>query len=264
MEEKRNFQKPGRGGFSQRRNFYGQMKGFNTKNYGGHTWTFYEKEQWEKFQDWLKIEKEREKKESTIDILKGVEEIMEKRLGKRKGRKKEQKRVQEEYSTSGSEASDSEEEEPPKIEKPPHRNRSPKRKAKKEWKKKNDEKNSENLPMKEILESLGRIENKIRNVENRNLNLEIEMEELKREKRAWEHKKITNEVVDMDSEAEKIQEMIRRDDEELKNNDRWREIQSEYKGKDGTTKLKEWCLQNEIPYKNKDNAMMAVLATDER
>ena len=93
MEEKRNFQKPGRGGFSQRRNFYGQMKGFNTKNYGGHTWTFYEKEQWEKFQDWLKIEKEREKKESMIDILKGVEEIMEKRLGKRKGRKKEQKRV---------------------------------------------------------------------------------------------------------------------------------------------------------------------------
>ena len=68
--------------------------------------------------------------------------------------------------------------------------------------------------------------------------------------------------LDRDSEEEKTQDMFQRIDEEKKHEDRWREIQSLYKGKDETTKLKEWCTEHEIPYKNKDNALMAVLAAE--
>ena len=87
MEEKRDFSKPGREGFPQRRGFYGQARGFNSKSYGNRTWTFYEDEQWENFQRWMKDEKERKRKEETKDLLKGVDEIMQKRLKREKGKK---------------------------------------------------------------------------------------------------------------------------------------------------------------------------------
>ena len=53
------------------------MRGYNSRNFGGHTWTFYEAEQWESFQTWLKEEKERKKIEETKLILKEVNELME-------------------------------------------------------------------------------------------------------------------------------------------------------------------------------------------
>ena len=119
--------------------------------------------------------------------------------------------------------------------------------------------------MRDILESLGRIECKIRSVEMQNRSLEIELEEVKnREKRFMERtREEGKEIIEIDSEAEKIQEVFQRIDDEQKHNDKWRAIQSEFKGKDGTAKLKEWCNEHDVPYKNKDNAMMAVLAADE-
>ena len=122
--EKKDYRKPGRGGFSQRRGFYGNARGYNSRSFGNHTWTFYENEDWERFQSWMKEEKERKKKEETKFLLQGVDD-------------------------------------------------------------------------------------------------------------------------------EKVRE------------DRWREIQSEYKGKEGTQKLKEWCREKEVPYKNKDTALMAVMAAVE-
>ena len=139
-------------------------------------------------------------------------------------------------------------------------------KLQKEWRKKGREKTprkearEDHLPMREILESLGRIENKIKSVEMKNKTIEKEMDAIRnRDLRDRENERIN---IDVDSEAERIQEVFQRVDKEQEHDDRWRAIQSEYKGKDGTAKLKEWCQKNEIPYKNKDNAMMAVLAAE--
>lgn len=270
MEEKRDFSKPGRGGFPQRRGFYGQARGFNSKSYGNRTWTFYEDEQWENFQRWMKDEKERKRKEETKDLLKGVDEIMQKRLKREKGKKaKKEKETEASDSESSEEESTSEDEEPKKSPRK-KQNKKKKGKVRTEWKvrsKVEDKKEVESqLLMKELLESLGRIENKIRAVEMNGRNMEAEIEKLRLRSNniSRESKEPERDVVelDRDSEAEKIQDMFQQIDEEKKHEDRWREIQSLYKGKDGTTKLKEWCTEHEIPYKNKDNALMAVLAAE--
>ena len=98
----------------------------------------------------------------------------------------------------------------------------------------------------------------------KNKNLEMELEIMKSNEKITKIKRteVDKEVVDINSEAERIQEVFHRIDEEQRNDDKWRTIQSEYRGKDGTAKLKEWCLEHEVPYKNKDNAMMAVLAAE--
>ena len=76
------------------------------------------------------------------------------------------------------------------------------------------------------------------------------METLKNKDRQEAVRERTDEraVIEIDSEAEKIQEIFRRTGEEQRHDDRWRAIQSEYRGKDGTAKLKEWCQENDIPY----------------
>ena len=87
MEEKKDFHRPGRGGFSGRRGFYGPSRGYNSRNFGEHTWTFYDDNQWKNFQEWMRNEKTREKEEDTKIIIKGIEQIIEKRLGKEETRK---------------------------------------------------------------------------------------------------------------------------------------------------------------------------------
>ena len=275
MEDKKDYRKPGRGGFSQRRGYYGQVRGFNSRNFGGHTWTFYEPEQWENFQNWMKEEKERKKRDETKYLLKGVDELMRRRLGKRKERKLKKDNEIEFYSSSSDSGSgsSSEEEVKEKIPRPKRERKKGKEKVKpkKEWmeKKKTKEdkgrkEDTNQLPMKELLESLGRIEDKIKSVESRNRSLEIEIEMLQTQNRENQQRERGKErvIVDVDSETEKIQEIFQREDEEGKQEDKWRMIQSEYRGKDGTAKLKEWCTEHEIPYKNKDSAMMAVMAAE--
>ena len=276
MDGKKDYRRPGRGGFSQRRGFYGNTRGFNSRSFGGHTWTFYEADQWESFQTWLKDEKERKKIEETKLILRGVDELMERRLGKRKERKpkKGKKEIETSSSNSDSESEASQEDERHTREEKQKKKEKYKRKGKpkKEWKEKNKlredehrEREENQLPMREILESLGRIESKIRSVEMKNRSLELEMEEVKNRDRLFMEsmKKNEKETIEVDSEAERIQDIFQRADDEQKHNDRWRAIQSEFKGKDGTTKLKEWCNKRNIPYKNKDSTMTAVLATEE-
>ena len=107
MEEKKDFRKPGRGGFSQRRGYYGNTRGFNSKNFGGHTWTFYEQEQWESFQNWMKDEKEKKKLEETKYLLKGVDELMKRCLGKRKDRQSKKERLETSSDSSDDESRDS-------------------------------------------------------------------------------------------------------------------------------------------------------------
>ena len=267
-EEKKDYRRPGRGGFSQRRGYYGMAKGYNSKSFGNHTWTFYEQEQWDRFQIWMKEEKDRKKKEETKFLLKGVDELIRKRLGKRKQRRGKKDTPEDTSSSSEEEDrdSESEEEEPNSDQRKKGKyNKGKPRKTKQEWRKKNRGKeeriDKEPLPMKELIESLGRIESKMNLVEIRNRNLEREVMALK--SREYETERELE--PDIDSEAEKIQEVFRREDEEKERlkEDRWREIQSTYKGKDGTKKLKDWCAEREIPYKNKDNAMMAVMAANE-
>ena len=103
MDERKEFKRPGRGGYTQRRGFYGTTRGYNSRNFRGHTWTFYETDQWEKFQSWMKEEKTRKKQEETKFLIEGIANMIDNKFRKRKDRQREKRKE----SSSEEESSDS-------------------------------------------------------------------------------------------------------------------------------------------------------------
>ena len=77
MDERKDFKRPGRGGYAQRHRFYGVARGYNSRNFGGQTWTFYEIDQWEKFQSWMKEERTKKKQEETNFLIEGIANLMD-------------------------------------------------------------------------------------------------------------------------------------------------------------------------------------------
>jgi hypothetical protein len=271
MDDKREFRKPGRGGYTQRRGIYGMARGYNSRNFGGHTWTFYETEQWDKFQNWMKEEKTKKKQEETKMIIEGIAELMDNKFRKRKERNKGKKKMH----RSDDEDSDASSSEPiSEYSDPESYKRSPKKKAgrrrqNKEWREKKmtkgkgPEPETKAFPLQTVLDSLGRIEERIKGVEIRNNNMESEIKLLRSKNDLLEERnKLLEEERNKESENEDMSRYFERIDEEKSKEDKWRDVQSRFKGKEGTAELKKWCLDNEVPYKNKENAMMAVIALE--
>ena len=267
MEERKDFRKPGRGGYTQRRGFYGATRGYNSRNFGGHTWTFYETDQWEKFQSWMKDEKTKKKQEETKFLIEGIADLMDNKLRKRKGRQKGKRKENssEEDSSDSSSSSDDRDEKKDlgsKVKSPQKKTG----KSKQEWREKRKENDrKEIIPIKMVMDSLGRIEERIKGVEIKNKDMESEIRSLRdRNSMLEERNRILVEERERESEPEDMSRFFQRVDEEKGRDDKWREVQSRFKGKEGTAELKKWCQENEVPYKNKDNAMMAVIASEDQ
>ena len=253
-----NYKKPGRGGFSGRRGFYGNSRGYNSKNFGDKTWTFYNHEEWNRFQEWIKEEKEKEKKKDTVLILKGIEDMLNKRLksSNSKGKNKEKDPFTSEEDTSSaddeSDRWDSENNNKKKYDsaKEKKRKKTPKSKY---WKEKKKETKKESKEEKLVFLSLERMERKLLLMEEENRNLQREISLLKENQRP-------EPIIDYRNSSIEAEELGVIENNLEDGDDKLREVQRKYKGRTGTAELKKWCVRNEVPYKNKDNALMAVIA----
>ena len=92
--------------------------------------------------------------------------------------------------------------------------------------------------------------------------MEREVNTLRERNRILEERGKEADEREENSDYEQAKEIYRKVDDEKLQEDKIREVQSRFKGKNGTTELKKWCQENEVPYKNKDNAMMAVIAIE--
>ena len=215
---------------------------------------------------WMKEKKDNKKREETKLLLSGMAELIDKHLGKRKDRKKKKKETYEEEPDSDLSESSEEENCDSSSYAKKGKKKSGKKGKRQEWQPKREvnkqEINTISLPMKELMDSLNRIENRIKGVETRNKNVEMELEELRNRNHALEERNLILEEKIESSDSEQVRDILRRGNEERERNDKWREVQSRFKGKEGTAELKKWCQDNEIQYKNKDNALMAVMAEE--
>ena len=110
--------------------------------------------------------------------------------------------------------------------------------------------------------SLGRIESQIKDVELKNKDMEQEIHTLRERNKFLEEQGKRDDEKQENSDYKYSRDLFKRVDEEKLQEDKLREVQSRFKGKNGTTELKKWCQENEVVYKNKDNAMMAVIAIE--
>jgi len=109
-----NFRRPGRAGFSRGNDQYRtSYRGINTQSFGYKTWTFYDNDQWERFQLWLKKDKEEQEFGKIKMFMAAMEETLDKREerknmnneGNSKVKKKGKKRKVESVSSSSSSSS---------------------------------------------------------------------------------------------------------------------------------------------------------------
>jgi len=234
----RNFSRPGRGGFNGRQSNYGDQKGYNSSAFGRWTWTFYDEDQWRRFKDWLKEDARREETERNKILIRSLAEIIQSEKGSvgNKGKKSEKGKKKKERIMSDSSEEDSEESES-------KTDSSPEKKLKK--------KSSRKKKMEKLF-------GRLKEMEEENKRLKEKSESLVLPKKSTP--KASAKISPVESEDEEVSDLefkkkVNDDDLEL-----LKKIERDFAGKEGTKLLKKFCTENELVYKNKTEAIWAVLA----
>jgi len=260
----RNYSRPGRGGFNGRQSSeYGNQRGHNSSSFGRWTWTFYDEDQWRRFKDWLKEDANRVETEKNRMLVKSLAEILQGEKKRKDGKEKHRKKKKEESSDS----SDSEDKD-----KEVQSDSSPEMKLVK--KKKSARK-----------KQMDRLVGKLKLLEEENKHLKenpkgasskkvtpkgskkispAESEEEKHHSKGVSSKKSTpkgsKKISPVESDEEEAQDLQLRSKVGEEDVALLKTIEKEFNGTEGTKLLKKFCKENEIMYKNKTEAIWAVLA----
>jgi len=233
-----NFFRPGRGGFNERQQNYGDQRGYNSSSYGRWTWTFYEEDQWRRFKDWLKEDSRREETERNKVLVRSLAEILqEERVKKKKEGKEKPKKKKKEEVMSDSSGSEEEVDET-------KTDSSPEKKLKKK-----------NLSSRK--KKMEKLFVRLKEMEEENKKLKEKSEVALKKSTPKGSAKISPEDSDEEEEVSDLvlRKKVNEDDVEL-----LKKIEKEFNSKEGTKLLKRFCKDNEIIYKNKTEAIWAVLA----
>jgi len=231
----RNFSRPGRGGFNGRQSSeYGNQRGYNSSSFGRWTWTFYDEDQWRRFKDWLKEDASRAETERNRILVKSLAEILQGEKKKKDSKEKQKKKKKEESSdSSGSEDKDKE----------IQSDSSPEKKLVK--KKKSTRK-----------KQMERLVGRLKLLEEENKTLKGNPKGASKKSTPKGSKKISP----VESDEEEVPDLQLRSKVGEEEMVLLKTIEKDFSGIEGTKLLKKFCKENEIAYKNKTEAIWAVLA----